>query len=68
MRPMRLISAVLKPVLEINERQPAARLLTHDEAWRIAADETGWTSTQIDCVLDRIAFAQAQCRIEKVTA
>jgi len=30
--------------------------LRHDEAWRIAADETGWTSTQIDCVLDRIAF------------
>jgi hypothetical protein len=43
-------------------------LLTHGEAWRIAADEIGWTSTQIDCVLDRIAFAQAQCQIEKVTA
>jgi hypothetical protein len=46
-------------------QQPAARSLTHDEAWRIAADETDWTSTQID---DRIAFAVAQCQIEKVTA
>jgi hypothetical protein len=53
-------------------RQRSARSVTnrlrHDEAWRIAADETGWSSAQIDCVLDRIAFAQAQCRIEKVTA
>jgi hypothetical protein len=40
----------------------------HDEAWQIAADETRWTSTQIECVLARIAFAEAQLRIERATA
>jgi hypothetical protein len=49
-------------------RRSVTNRLRHDEAWRIAADETGWTSTQIDYVLDRIAFAEAQCRIERVTA
>ena len=43
--------------------------LTHDEARRIAADGTcAWTSTQIDRVLVRIAFAEAQHRTEKATA
>ena len=51
-----------------SDRRSVTNRLRHDEAWRIAADESGWSSTQIDCVLDRIAFAQAQCRIEKVTA
>jgi hypothetical protein len=37
----------------------------HDEAWQIAADETRWTWTQIECVLARIAFAEAQLRIER---
>jgi hypothetical protein len=40
----------------------------HDEAWQIAADETGWTSTQIDCVFARIALAEARLRIERATA
>jgi hypothetical protein len=40
----------------------------HDEPWQIAADETRWTSTQIDCVLARIAFAEAQLRIARATA
>jgi hypothetical protein len=44
------------------------RWLTHDEIWMIAADETGWTSMQIDCVLARIALAEAQRRIERATA
>jgi hypothetical protein len=51
-----------------SDRRSVTNRLRHDEAWRIAADETGWTSTQIDCVVDRIALAEAQCRIEKVTA
>jgi hypothetical protein len=45
-----------------SDRRSVTNRLRHDE------DETGWTSTQIDCVLDRIAFAEAQCRIERVTA
>jgi hypothetical protein len=51
-----------------SDRRSVTNRLRLDEAWRIAAGETGWTSTQIDCVLDRIAFAEAQCRIERVTA
>jgi len=43
--------------------------LTHDEARRIVADGiAAWTSTQIDCVLARIALAQTQRRTEKATA
>ena len=41
----------------------------HDETWQIAAEETGaWISTVVDCVLARIAFAEAWRRAEQVTA
>ena len=52
-----------------SDRHSVTCRLRHDEARRIAADGTGaWNSTQIDCVLARIAFAEAQRRTERATA